>query len=155
VRLLGRSSLTARELSQKLAGRGYAPSEIDTALEALRRCGYVDDRRLAYNVLVWRSSRKGLGRNRLDAELLARGVSESDLRAAWQQAEAEFDEAALLNGALQRFIQTEGPPREKRSFERLARRLIRRGFRKGDVLQALRPYRELAGDGLNDDDDVD
>jgi len=144
LRLLARRPHTAAELSAALRRKGYAPGPIGEAVGAMIESGYIDDRRLAYNIFLSRSKRMRLGRRRLEQELRRRGVAEDDLRAAWESARDGLDEAALLEEALAALLKREGLPVDARSFERLARRLGRRGFPQSEVMRVLRPLRPEA-----------
>ena len=158
MRLLAARDLTRRELGERLGRRGFDSGEIARVVEALAP-RYIDDRRLAYNAILSRSRRMRLGRGRLDAELRRRGVSEEDLAAAWEAAQAGYDGPALLAQALEGLLRASGPPRDRRGFERMARQLARRGFPTGEILAALDPLRpaafEAAGDREEEEGDDD
>jgi regulatory protein len=141
LRLLAARALSERELEERLARKGFEPAEVSAVVSAMRRAGYVDDRKLAYNVISSRSKRARIGRGRLEAELGRRGISPRDRQSAWEMARDEFDEQALLAQAIQVLLEREGPPRDIRAYERLAQRLARRGFAARDVLRALAPHR--------------
>ena len=153
LKLLSLRDLTRQELRERLARRGFDQAQTDAAVEGLVRSRSVDDRRLAYNVILSRSRRMRLGRQRLEAELRRRGVSEEDLQAAWDSVGDGYDASALLREARDSLVRSAGPPRDRRGFDRLARQLARKGFPGRDVLAALEPLRPGAREFEGDRDE--
>lgn len=120
VALLAARERTHQELSGALLSRGYAPAEVDAALERVRALGYLDDARVATE-RAGRLLSQGNSRAEVTRKLLAQGVEEG-LATATVQREAEAsghrDEAAAR--ALLSARRLAGP--------RAARFLARRGF---------------------------
>lgn len=81
MRWLARRDRTAREVAEYLARQGYTEAIVTDVLGRLRGEAYVDDQRLArQRAEHW--CRRGYGRLRARAELLARGVEPSIITAA-------------------------------------------------------------------------
>jgi regulatory protein len=143
--LLSRRNHSRYELKRKLRGKGFAGEEIEAALQDLAERGYLDDAKTAAAFVASRA-RSGKGRGRLAAELAARGVSRADSEAALAGIDPGDEEARLL-AALEKRRRTLAAgltpaARSKKLFDHL----VRRGFRPGAVLQALRKKGEPSDD---------
>ncbi len=135
LRLLS-SPRTRSELETRLRDLG-CPEEI--ALELLdrfERDGLVDD--LAYAVL-YVDSKRDFGARRLRDELRARGVSGGDISRALD--ECGFDEEERARSLAARLRHSPGMTAEK-----LAARLVRRGFSSSSVRAALEDAGDFPGD---------
>lgn len=133
VELLSRRAHLERELSAKLASRGYADDEVDAAFARLRELGYLDDEAAARQWAEARLRRGPRGRIRLKADLMKRGA-DADLAAA---VAAELTDDDDLESA------REAARRTRSRGDSLARRLQRQGF---SARAARRVVRELGDD---------
>lgn len=136
LRLLGARALSAREVGDRLARRGFAPDEIDSTLASLLERGYLDDQSLAYTVAASRAKRL-FGRPRVVAELKRRGVSAGVIDEAVSRAFAEIDEGDLARQAAAKLGGGHPSPASPSARARMARALMRRGFSAGAVFQVL------------------
>ncbi len=137
VQLLGVRPHFRRQLALKLAQRGYADGEVETALERLAGQGYVDDAAAARDFAAARLGR-GEGRVRVLAELLARGCEKGAAEEAVTALAPEDDGPAAREAAAQWRRRHDGDSRA------LARHLQRKGFSPRAIVSALRG--EGAGD---------
>ncbi len=140
-----------------LSRRGYSVAEIRRALERkfpahpgvaeaiarLRKLGYLDDRRYAMQVASSLARNRGFGPFRIRRELKARLVDYKFIEPALEQAFEESDERQLLDRALTKKLRTLRPPFTPAKLQSLCRSLLRRGFRSGDIMKAVRAKREL------------
>jgi len=135
VRLLAPRALTVREIRIRLARRGYAPEEVDVAIDALTARGFLDDGALAYNVATTLAERRLYGKPRVAAELARRGVAAQAIDEALERAFAGLDEDAMALKAAGR--RAGSVPNDQRVRERVARSLLRRGFSRGAIARTL------------------
>jgi regulatory protein len=134
---LGRRGLTRRELRTRLLRKGYGVEEVDGVLLALEGRGLVDDGRTADEHVRSRASR-GVGKRRVAAELVARGVPEEERERVLSGIDPEA-ERGRLDVALAKRDRTLPPGLTGRERSRkLADHLVRRGFSLDAVLEALR-----------------
>lgn len=135
LRLLGRRDYTTRELTQRLADRGYSASDIDDLVTALVAAGLVDDRRTAAAHVRTASRVKGRGPLRIRLELKARGLAADEVTAAT----AELTDAEV-RGALDKVLARKRialpVPADQRS--KIYHQLLRRGFPAHLISAALR-----------------
>ncbi|HEX2163234.1 MAG TPA: regulatory protein RecX [Thermoanaerobaculia bacterium] len=75
VELLARRDHFRAEIRAKLVARRYPEGEIEAALDRLESEGYLDDRRTARQLADSRLNGEPLGRKRLAADLVRRGVA--------------------------------------------------------------------------------
>jgi len=156
LRLLTRRPLSEAELRLALARAGHGPPEIEAETARLREAGYLDDRRLAEQVLR-AHARRGHGPRRAREELERRGVTPETIRAAGAELQQEpgLDRAADLRARLQDWLAAERRPLDDRGLRRVYNRLLRAGFEELDVNAALEPFflseREVEPDAAGGD----
>lgn len=134
--LLARRPWTRKELTERLRRRG-APAAIAAELVAeLEAAGYVDDRAFARGWAEARARQKALGRQRIAAELRAKGVARDLIEAALRKTFGEVsEEAQAFEVARRRFpVLLKRDPRK--AAARLRDHLLRRGF-SSDVVGAV------------------
>lgn len=151
--ILGRRDHFRAELGEKLLGQGFGPAESDGAVARCVAEGWVDDRRQGERFARWRARERGWGPRRLHAELLRRGVADSDARAALAEVDEE-EWARALAVALERAARQARPgwwgSGEGRA--RMVSSLLRRGFEPDDARQAV--DRRAAVEAVRDDSDA-
>ncbi|MBX3111249.1 MAG: regulatory protein RecX [Fimbriimonadaceae bacterium] len=74
---VGRSERTASELARHLTARGIEAADIDAVVARLIELGYVADGRVADDAVQSAKSGKPVGRDKVRAKLLSRGVDEA------------------------------------------------------------------------------
>ena len=163
LRYLGRREYTAAELRQRLTERGAQAADIVEVLECLRQGGYQSDARTAEVHIRQRICYAPRGRALVAQELKERGVSAGLVSAALQEhyppeAEQELLQRLLAKEARheQAGLEQAGPEaaasslgsgqKTQRQRQKLARRLLAKGFRQSLVLQALEEWLPLADD---------
>ena len=129
LRLLERRPRTVAELSDLLADRHHAPHAVEQVLERLVATGVLDDGELALHYILTRAPRLGHGPERLQRELVQRGVDASVAAAAWTRAVGEggLEERTLVRTAVSRRV---GPAEtvDRRVYRRVYDALRRAGF---------------------------
>ena len=128
--LANRHPMTA-ELAMKLAQKEHAAEEIEAALDHLESRGWVDDRRTAYELARYLVRSRGYGPAKVRARLtqqhrLPGGLVDEALSAL--VAEEELDWARRASELLGT---RRADPDDPRTFPRLVRFLVGRGFNPG------------------------
>ncbi len=136
LRLLGRRELSAAQLRERLARRGYRDVDIDEALARLRGEGALDDARTARAYASTAARVKGRGHLRILRELEAMGIEPEVARGAVEEVFAEVDEASLLERALRKRLH--GPITSEAQLRRLHQALARLGFPPAAIAAALK-----------------
>lgn len=120
---------TAAELRQKLL-RKSTEEDADAAVARMEELGMIDDREFALRYAEELFSRKGYGEKRVKLEMQKKGLSREDIDAALEAKPDERDLIReLLHGKLSRF---------RDDPEKLASRLLSRGFAWDDISAVLR-----------------
>ncbi len=137
VDLLVRRSHFERELERKLTQRGYAEVEVAETFERLRGEGLLDDERTAGELIRSRLARAPVGRHKLRADLVRRGVPSEIITEALEVLTPD-DDRELARQAAERWLRTRrsGRPADREKAA-LARHLAGRGFTRRAVYSAL------------------
>jgi len=136
LRMLTRREHCEAEVRNKLQQRGFDEIASECAIEELKNYGYLSESRYAEAFLRYRMQR---GEAPWMAAVKAgqRGVDETALQAALEEAEASFD----ATGACRELLQRRDPGRlrrnDKRVWQRHARFLRNRGYNAATILQVL------------------
>ncbi|MCB0825759.1 MAG: regulatory protein RecX [Armatimonadetes bacterium] len=130
VRFLAKAERSEAEVRRRLASREYEEAEIEDAISRLRDLNYLNEERMAHQEVEDLSTRKLLGKHRVNHRLESRGVDE-EIR---EQAVAEIEEGDELKRAcllLQRKYKSDD------DFAKAGRFLFSRGFDEEVVQSAL------------------
>jgi regulatory protein len=100
VRYLARWDRTAAQVERFLLRKGAAPTQTKQIVDRLSDLRYLNDRAYADRWIEARLARRPMGRQRLEAELLLRGVTEAVAGQAIREALGDADEATLARRAL-------------------------------------------------------
>jgi len=142
VRLLARRSLTRREVESRLRERGHGNDDVDDAVHRLVAIAAIDDLALARHWIESQAERRGRGRDRVVAELTARGVDEAVAAEAWSQAvdDGAIDGDAQLARAVRRRLGAVPAATGRARLARVYNALLYEGFGQAEVEAALAPY---------------
>ncbi|MFF2496320.1 regulatory protein RecX [Agromyces sp. NPDC058064] len=141
---LRRSALSVREVRAVLAEHGLDDSELDEWIERYERLGYLDDARLAEQLVHSQGVRRGKGSGALLQELGRRGVDQALARAAVDDLDPETEVENARTVAERRARQLRGLDRQT-AERRLSAFLQRRGY-PGDIVREA-VTAALAGEG--------
>jgi regulatory protein len=141
---LRRSALSIAEVRSVLAEHGLDESEIEEWIERYERLGYLDDARLAEQLVHVNGSRRGRGSGAIMQELSRRGVDAGAARAAVGELDPDVERANALVVAERRARQLTGLGRQT-AERRLSAFLQRRGYPGDVVREAVKAA--LAADG--------
>ncbi len=100
VQYLARWDRTAAQVEHFLRGKGASPAQSKQTVGRLSDLRYLNDRAYALRWVESRLARKPMGRERLKAELLAKGVAESLADRAIREVMRGIDEETLARRVL-------------------------------------------------------
>ena len=132
--LLEQMDRSEMKLREKLNANGYPQECIDDAIDYVKSFHYLDDFRLACNLVRYQCER--LSRQQLIQKLLSKGIS---MEVAQQALETEYtaEESEQIQ-ALLRKRKYEPENCDEGEFRRTYSYLARRGFRSSDILKAMK-----------------
>jgi regulatory protein len=131
------------ELREKLRRRAERSEDIDTVLARLKEDGYLDDRRYAEGYAAARLSSDRFGRGRVIQDLRQRRVAPALAEQTVAQVYEHVDEQKLIEEWIRRKYRTaprEGLFQDEKDLAAAYRRLLRAGFRTGEILRALKRF---------------
>lgn len=130
LKYLARRDRTKAEVMAYLSRRGAGDGSQRAVVHKLARLGYLDDRRFAEAWAQAQLRRRPMGRERLKAELISKGVEDQGAEEAVQEAfRAVSERDTALQALRQRTVLT--------SSTRSARFLQRRGFDEETIREVL------------------
>jgi regulatory protein len=131
------------ELREKLRRRAECASDIDEIIPRLKDLGYLDDSRFAESFAAARLSNEGFGRGRVIQDLRQRRVAPALAEKTVGKVYEEVDEQALIDDWIRRKYRStprENLFQEEKDLASAYRRLLRAGFRTGEIVQALKRF---------------
>ena len=138
---VGTRERTEHELRAYLEGKKIEPAAIEEAVTELAEAGLVDDADYARRFAEDRRSVQSWGRERIERDLLRRGVDPDLIDRALAESE-EHDELAAALGVLgERFA---AAPEDDRERNRAWQLLVRRGYSPDLAYEAVRRHRREA-----------
>ncbi|HUB80330.1 MAG TPA: RecX family transcriptional regulator [Bryobacteraceae bacterium] len=140
--LSGRAHSTG-ELREKLHRRAERGKDVDDVLVRLKQSGYLDDKRYAESYAASRLSGDKFGRTRVIRDLRQHRVAPELAERAVENVYQDVDEVALIEEWVRRKYRTatrEGLFQDKNDLAAAYRRLVRAGFRTGEILKVLRRF---------------
>lgn len=128
---------TQRELRAYLEGKKVEPAAIEDAVSELAEAGVVDDANYARRFAEDRRSVQSWGRERIERDLLRRGVEPELIERALAAGE-DHDEMDAALGVLGARFAT--PPEDDRERNRAWQLLVRRGYSSELAYEAVRRH---------------
>lgn len=134
---LNRRDRTVGELRGYLEGKLVEPAAIEAAIDELKQGGFLDDARFAQRLADDKRSLERWGSERIERELLRRGVPPDlvETALAEQDREGELDSALALLAEKVR-----EPPADDRARDRAWRMLVRKGYAPELAYDAVRAH---------------
>jgi len=140
--LAGRAHSTG-ELREKLRRRAERDSDVDGVLARLKDCGYLDDRRFAEGFAAARLSNERFGRTRVIRDLRQRRIAPALAERSVRDVYENVDEQALIEEWVRRkyrLASRESLFQEDKDLAAAYRRLLRAGFKTGDIVGVLKRF---------------
>jgi regulatory protein len=143
LKVLGGRAHSIGELREKLRRRAEHVADIDDILARLKECGYLDDKRFAENFAASRLANDRFGRGRVLQDLRQRRVAPPVAESTVNRVYEEVDEQALIEEWIRRkyrMAPREGLFQNQKDLAAAYRRLLRAGFKTGEILRALKKF---------------
>jgi regulatory protein len=143
LKLLGGRAHSTGELREKLRRRAGRLGEIDEVLARLKDHGYLNDERYAETYAASRLANDKLGRTRVVQDLRQRRVAPALAERTVRQVYQDVNEEALIQEWVRRkyrLVPREGLFQEDKDLAAAYRRLLRAGFRTGDIIRVLKRF---------------
>lgn len=140
LRIVSATSISEKNLKQRLVQKGERPEDAGEAVEWLRGIGALDDEAMARRV-VQNGVQKGYGPNRIRQELYQKGIPKQ----YWDDA---LEEIPDMSDAIDRFLERRfrGAVLDQKTIKKAADALARRGHSWEAISSALRRYRDQMDD---------
>ena len=136
--MLARRELSEAQVRQRLAGKDFAPEEIDDAIVQLLGDRSIDDTRVAEAIARSETSIRKRGKLRVKRKIESAGIGPTIAKQAVDDVFGALDSDALLESALAKRLKRGESVRDEREFNRLYRYLVGQGFEPDRVLELLR-----------------
>jgi len=143
LKLLAGRAHSIGELREKLRRRAAEAGEVDGVMDRLKELGYLDDRRFAEGFAAARLTNDRLGRVRVVHDLRQRRVAPSLAERTVAGVYQDVNEVALIEEWIRRkyrLAEREGLFQEEKELAAAYRRLVRAGFRSGEILRVLKRF---------------
>jgi regulatory protein len=140
---LGARSQSTGELRERLKRRAENPADIDEILAQLKENGYLDDRRFAEGFATSRLNNEGFGRTRVIQDLRQHRVAPTLAEGTVREVYEGVEENALIEDWIRRkyrMAPREGLFKEEKDLAAAYRRLVRAGFRTGEIIRVLKRF---------------
>jgi regulatory protein len=143
LKVLGGRAYSMGELREKLRRRAERAGDVDDILARLKDHGYLNDRRFAEGFAAARLSNDRFGRMRVLQDLRRHRVAPSLAEQSVKKVYQEVDEVALIEEWIRRkyrLAEREGLLQEDKDMAAAYRRLLRAGFRTGEIVRVLKRF---------------
>jgi regulatory protein len=140
--LAGRAHSTG-DLREKLRRRAERAGDVEDVLSRLKQSGYLDDKRYAESFATARLSGEKFGRGRVIRDLRQRRVAPALAEHTVEKIYRDVDEEALIEEWIRRKYRTaarQGLFAGEKDLAAAYRRLVRAGFRSGEILKVLKRF---------------
>lgn len=136
-RILGRRSMSLRELRDSMISKGTSPEAAEAACKQVAELGFCDDLEYA-RTLVRRYTARMQGRTAIRERLRAHGLTAEDIEEALSDWEPDYE------GLLQLLMNRFDGETDYQATQKAGNLLYRRGFSSDEIRQALALYSEAA-----------
>jgi regulatory protein len=143
LKVLGGRAHSTGELKEKLNRRAERPEDVEDVLARLKESGYLDDRRFAEGFAAARLSNEGFGKTRVLQDLRQRRVAPVLAEKTVSDVYRDVNESALIEEWIRRkyrSVPREHLFQEEKDLASAYRRLLRAGFRTGEIVRVLKKF---------------
>lgn len=145
LKMLARRELSERQVRQRLARKGHAPDDIDSAVAHLRETRALDDARVAGAIARTETSIRRHGRLRVRRQIEQAGIAKAIAARAVDEVFGELDPDALVEAALAKRLRGRARIADEKELQRLYRYLVAQGFEHDRIMHALSAKRPRHG----------
>lgn len=143
LKTLGGRAHSSGELREKLRRRAERESDVDDVLRRLKDSGYLNDQRFAEGFAGTRLANERFGKTRVLQELRQRRVAPALAEKTVQKVYEGVDESAMIEEWIRRKYRStprESLFQEDKDLAAACRRLLRAGFRTGEIVRVLKRF---------------
>jgi regulatory protein len=143
LKILAGRACSIGEMREKLRRRAARAGDVDGVIARLKDFHFLDDRQFAAGFAAARLANDKLGRIRVVQDLRRRRVAPALAESAARTAYSEVDEQALIEEWIRRKYRTaarDGLFAAEKDLAAAYRRLLRAGFRTGEIVRALKRF---------------
>ena len=143
LKLLGGRAHSTGELREKLRRRAERAGAVDDVLARLKDHGYLNDQRFAEGFAAARLANDRLGRTRVVQDLRQRRVAPALAERTVRELYQDVNEEALIEEWVRRKFRLASRQtlfHEDKDLAAAYRRLLRAGFRTGDIVRVLKRF---------------
>jgi regulatory protein len=143
LRALGGRAHSTGELREKLRRRAEKVDDVEATITRLKDSGYLNDQRFAEGYAMSRLSNERFGKTRVLRDLRGRRVAPGLAEKTVGDVYRDVDEPALIEEWVRkkyRLAPREGLFQEDKDMASAYRRLLRAGFRSGEVIRVLKKF---------------
>lgn len=143
LKLLGGRAHSTGEMKEKLRRRADRLADVDDILARLKDHGYLNDQRFAETFAAARLANDQLGRTRVVHDLRQRRVAPALAERTVRQVYQDVNEEALIEEWVRRkyrSVPRGGLFQEDKDLAAAYRRLLRAGFRAGEIVRVLKRF---------------
>ncbi len=143
LKALGGRAHSTGELREKLRRRAERVGDVDDVLARLKQDGYLDDHRFAESFASARLANDRFGRTRVIQDLRERRVAPALAEKTVREVYQDVDEQNLIEDWIRRkyrMAPREGLFETEKDMAQAYRRLLRAGFRTGEILRTLKKF---------------
>ena len=136
-RLLALRDRSEGELRQKLRGKGYDDSRIDTLLAEFKTLGYINDAAYTGRQAHYLAREKLYGNRRIETYLLGKGISRGEIRQALDKIRQEFPEPEAIRRLIGKKWKGQLIANDDKEKRRLAQHLMGKGYSPALIFETL------------------
>jgi regulatory protein len=143
LRALGGRAHSTGEMREKLRRRAERDDDIEATIGRLKDSGYLNDQRFAEGYATSRLTNEKFGKTRVLRDLRARRVAPALAEKTVGEVYQDIDEAAMIEEWVRkkyRLAPREGLFQEDKDMAAAYRRLLRAGFRSGEIVRVLKKF---------------
>jgi regulatory protein len=143
LRALGARAHSSGEMREKLRLRAEHDEDIETTIGRLKDSGYLNDQRFAESYALSRLTNEKFGKTRVLRDLRGRRVAAALAAKTVGEVFQDVDESAMIEDWIRkkyRLAPREGLFREDKDLAAAYRRLLRAGFRTGEIVRVLKKF---------------
>lgn len=143
LKTLGGRAHSSGELREKLRRRAEREGDVDDVLRRLKDSGYLNDQRFAEGFAGARLTNEKFGKTRVIQDLRQRRVAPALAEKTVQKVYQDVDESALIEEWIRRKYRKaprEALFQEDKDLAAACRRLLRAGFRTGEIVRVLKRF---------------
>jgi len=143
LKVLAGRAYSSGELREKLRRRALREGDVDDVLRRLKDYGYLNDQRFAEGFAHARLANEKFGKTRVIQDLRHRRVAPALAEKTVQKIYQDVDESALIEDWIRRKYRTaqrEGLFQQDKDLAAAYRRLLRAGFRTGEIVRVLKRF---------------